>query len=175
MTGEGPDFSRYVPRPGHRMMEEECERLAKAVGFEGIPLDYLLTRWVAAKVEDPDVRPEDAPNGLAWALLLWVRRAPANLETFWQSIWQPTPLCERCERKFCAPRCSACLRIHRTVERLWAADFPLEAKWLADWIQRHANDQLAVEQGMTDGEVELELRLPSQMLIDMRLVYKGQV
>src|SRR5262249_52053852 len=151
-------------RHGHRMWEEECEQLAKDVGFDGIPLDYLLTRWVATKVEDPEVRPEDAPNGLAWALLLWVRRAEANYDTFWDSIWQPPPLCERCERKFCAPKCSTCLRTHQTVERLWAADFRWEAKWLADWIQRHANDQLSVTQPITRAELDLELRLPPPYL-----------
>jgi hypothetical protein len=157
------------------MTAEECARLARAVGFDGIALDYLLTGWVAAKVADPDVRPEDAPNGLAWALLLWVRRAPANLKTFEDSIRQPVPLCERCSRKFAAPRCSTCLRAHQTVEILWAADFGGVAMWLADWIGRHANDRLTVEQRVTHAELELERYLPSPWLIVMRLVAMGKV
>jgi hypothetical protein len=176
LAGEqGPDFTRHIPRHGNRMTAEECAQLARDVGFDGIPLDYLVTRWVATHVRDLTLRPEDAPNVLAWSLLLWVRRSPANLETFWDSIWRPAPLCERCGRKFAAPQCSPCLRVHRTVERLWLADFRQEALWLADWIQRHASDQLSVRQPMTDAEIELEVRLPPAYLVDMRLVAAGKV
>src|SRR5262249_42297688 len=91
------------------------------------------------------------------------------------TVKQPTHLCERCGGNFGAPRCSSCLLTHQTVGRLWAADFRLEAKWLADWIQRHTNDNLSVTQPVTKAELDQELRLPSPLLVDMRLVYKGKV
>src|SRR5262245_42220636 len=44
-------------------------------------------QWVAENIANPRVRPHDAPSGLAWGLLQWVRLAPANQTTFWGSIW----------------------------------------------------------------------------------------
>jgi hypothetical protein len=99
----------------------------------------------------------------------------ARLARFEDSIWQSVPLCERCSRKFAAPRCSTCLRAHQTVEILWEADFGAVAEWLADWIGRHANDRLTVEQRVTEAELELERLLPSPMLVVMRLVAMGKV
>jgi hypothetical protein len=44
-------------------------------------------QWVAEHIADAGVRPPDAPSGLAWSLLQWVRLTPANQSTFWSSVW----------------------------------------------------------------------------------------
>jgi hypothetical protein len=43
--------------------------------------------WVSENIEKASVRRGDAPSGLAWGLLAWVRRTPANEATFWGSIF----------------------------------------------------------------------------------------
>jgi hypothetical protein len=43
--------------------------------------------WVAENIANPTARPGHAPSGLAWGLLTWVRRTPANEATFWSSIF----------------------------------------------------------------------------------------
>lgn len=58
----GPDFTRHVP-------------------------NHAAAQWVAENIANAKVRPEDAPSGLAWGLLQWVRHTPANQATFWGSIW----------------------------------------------------------------------------------------
>jgi hypothetical protein len=44
-------------------------------------------QWVASNIANQSVRLEDAPSGLAWGLLRWVRLTPANEDSFWRSIW----------------------------------------------------------------------------------------
>jgi hypothetical protein len=58
----GPDFSLNVP-------------------------NYEAAQWVASQIANTQVRAQDAPSGLAWGLLQWVRFNPANQTTFWSSIW----------------------------------------------------------------------------------------
>jgi hypothetical protein len=58
----GPDFTRHLP-------------------------NHEAAQWVAENLANANVRPQDAPNGLAWGLLQWVRLTPANQATFWGSIW----------------------------------------------------------------------------------------
>jgi hypothetical protein len=70
--------------------------------------------------------------------------------------------------------CHPCVISWRTKERLQAADFLTEAKWLEGWLDRHANDPPAQCKGLTNAEVELALRLPPYVLVDMRLVYRGK-
>ncbi len=49
--------------------------------------NYEAAQWVAENLANSKVRPEDAPSGLAWGLLAWVRLSPANQSAFWGSIW----------------------------------------------------------------------------------------
>jgi hypothetical protein len=55
--------------------------------FGGQVSNPKAVQWVAEHIADPSVRPQDAPGGLAWGLLQWVRLTPANQTTFWSSIW----------------------------------------------------------------------------------------
>jgi hypothetical protein len=49
--------------------------------------NYQSAQWVAENLASPLARPQDAPSGLAWGLLLWVRRSAANERAFWNTIW----------------------------------------------------------------------------------------
>jgi hypothetical protein len=62
VDGGQPDFGRQVP-------------------------NFQAAQWVAQNLANAKVRPDEAPSGLAWGLLTWVRRTPANQATFWGSIW----------------------------------------------------------------------------------------
>jgi hypothetical protein len=58
----GPDYTKQVP-------------------------NFESAQWVAQNLANPKVQAQDAPSGLAWGLLQWVRVTPANQNTFWSSIW----------------------------------------------------------------------------------------
>jgi hypothetical protein len=45
------------------------------------------TQWVAENIANSKICAPDAPSGLAWGLLQWVRQSQANQSTFWSSIW----------------------------------------------------------------------------------------
>lgn len=51
-----------------------------------VPNDRAV-QWVAQNLCNTKLRPDEAPSGLAWGLLAWVRRSPGNEASFWGSIW----------------------------------------------------------------------------------------
>jgi hypothetical protein len=55
--------------------------------FNGEVPNNEAVQWVGENLVKSNVRPEDAPSGLAWGLLQWARSTPANKTTFWGSLW----------------------------------------------------------------------------------------
>jgi hypothetical protein len=69
----GPDPTPVAEEPG--------------VDFNREASNFESAQWVASNIANLGVRAQDAPSGLAWGLLQWVRLHPANQTAFWSSIW----------------------------------------------------------------------------------------
>lgn len=89
--------------------------------------------------------------------------------------YEPPPTCERCQRIFSGPGCPNCFRAHGTVETLRAAGLVAEAAWLEGWVEKHQNAPPPASKWMTDAEREVVARLPPEMFVDCRLIYRGRV
>jgi hypothetical protein len=61
--------------------------IPNGLDFSRVVPNHAAVEWVAQNLANDKTQLQDAPSGVAWALLVWVRIAPANQSTFWSSIW----------------------------------------------------------------------------------------
>jgi hypothetical protein len=79
-TTAGPSDTPSAEEPGQTLAEPWPDFNKQVPTWES-------AAWVAENLGNPNVRPQNAPSGLAFGLLQWCRSSPAHTTTFWTSLY----------------------------------------------------------------------------------------
>jgi hypothetical protein len=113
---------------------------AEGVDFGKQVSHQAAAQWVASNIANQSVESKDAPSGMAWSLLQWVRRTQGNEDIFWRSIWTKLFSTERAVKdlwdgKSACPTCG---------QRPPQPDLGTERAMdlLKQWLEENAPDKL---------------------------------